>query len=54
MPLESEQNRRIALFLVAYFLQGGVPLHHLTLTTEIAVSGRRVRRGFSRPVDTAR
>lgn len=42
MPPESERNRRLALFLLAYFLQGGVPLHHLTVTTEIAVSGRRV------------
>lgn len=41
MPPESERNRRIALFLLAYFLQQGVPLSQLTMTTELVVSGAR-------------
>lgn len=42
MPLESEINRRIAMFLMAYLLQRGIPSYRLTMKTEIAVSGSRV------------
>ena len=42
MPFESEINRRIAMFLVAYFLQQGITSDRLTMKTEIAVSGTRV------------
>jgi Uma2 family endonuclease len=42
MPFESEINRRIAMFLVAYFLQQGISSDRLTMKTEIAVSGTRV------------
>lgn len=42
MPAESEINRRIAMFLLAYFLQLGIPSYRLTMKTEIAVSGSRV------------
>lgn len=41
MPPESELNRRIAMFLVAYFLQIGIPSQRLTLKTEIVVTGSR-------------
>lgn len=41
MPSESEINRRIAMFLLAYLLQQGIPFYQLTLKTEIAVSGAR-------------
>jgi Uma2 family endonuclease len=41
MPPESELNRRIAMFLIAYFLQRGIPFQRLTLKTEIVVSGSR-------------
>jgi Uma2 family endonuclease len=42
MPSESEINRRIAMFLVAYFLQAGIPSYRLSMKTEVAVSGSRV------------
>jgi Uma2 family endonuclease len=42
MPLESEINRRIGMFLVAYLLQLGIPPYRLTMKTEIAVSGSSV------------
>ncbi|NJN89190.1 MAG: Uma2 family endonuclease [Leptolyngbyaceae cyanobacterium SL_5_14] len=41
MPPESELNRRIAMFLVIYFAQRGIPFQRLTLKTEIVVSGSR-------------
>ncbi|HIK30041.1 MAG TPA: Uma2 family endonuclease [Oscillatoriales cyanobacterium M59_W2019_021] len=42
MPSESEINRRIATFLLAYFLQLGIPFYRLSMKTEVAVSGSRV------------
>ena len=42
MPFESEINRRIAMFMVAYLLEQGIPAYRLTMKTEIAVSGTRV------------
>jgi Uma2 family endonuclease len=42
MPSESEINRRIAMFLLAYLLQQGIPSYRLTMKTEVAVSGSRV------------
>lgn len=42
MPYESEMNRRMAMFLVAYFLQLGIPYGRLTMKTEIAVHSQRV------------
>ncbi|MBW4478979.1 MAG: Uma2 family endonuclease [Tolypothrix brevis GSE-NOS-MK-07-07A] len=42
MPLESELNRRIVMFLVAYFLQLGIPFYRLSMKTEIAVNSRMV------------
>ena len=42
MPSESEINRRIAMFLLAYLLQQGIPSYRLTMKTEVAVSGTRV------------
>ncbi|MFN5513884.1 MAG: Uma2 family endonuclease [Cyanobacteriota bacterium] len=41
MPLESELNRRVAVFLLAYFLQQGIPPQRLSQKTEIAVSGAK-------------
>ena len=41
-PLESEINRRIAMFFVAYFLQLGIPYYRLSMKTEIAVNSRQV------------
>ena len=41
MPPESELNRRIAMFLLAYFLQQGIPPYRLTMKTEIVVNGSR-------------
>lgn len=46
MPPESELNRRIAMFLVAYFLQRGIPSQRLTMKTEIVVSGSRATTRF--------
>lgn len=42
MLSESEINRRIAMFLLAYLLQQGIPSYRLTMKTEVAVSGTRV------------
>jgi Uma2 family endonuclease len=42
MAYESEMNRRIAMFLVAYFLQLGIPYGRLTMKTEITVHSRQV------------
>jgi Uma2 family endonuclease len=42
MPSESEINQRMAMFLVAYFLQQGIPPYRLRMKSEIAVSGARV------------
>lgn len=42
MPSESEINRRIAMFLLIYFSQQGIPSYRLSMKTEIAVSGARV------------
>ncbi|NJN75211.1 MAG: Uma2 family endonuclease [Synechococcaceae cyanobacterium RL_1_2] len=42
MPPESELNRRIAVFLLIYFAQLGVPAYCLSQKTEIAVTGSKV------------
>jgi Uma2 family endonuclease len=42
MPYESEINRRIAMFLLAYFLQKGIPFYRLSMKTEITVYSRQV------------
>ncbi len=42
MPVESEMNRRIAMFLVATLLKLGISCDRLSLKTEIAVSSTRV------------
>jgi Uma2 family endonuclease len=42
MPSESEINRRIAIFLLVYFSELGIPAYRLTMKTEVAVSGSRV------------
>jgi len=42
MLSESEVNRRVAMFLLAHFLQLGIPSYRLTMKTEVAVSGSRV------------
>lgn len=39
MPPESELNRRIATFLLAYFLRSGLLPQYLTMKTEVMVSG---------------
>jgi Uma2 family endonuclease len=39
---ESEINRRIAMFLVAYLFEEGTPAYQLTMKTELVVSGSRV------------
>jgi Uma2 family endonuclease len=41
MPSESDLNRRIATFLLAYFLQVGVLPQYLTMKTEVTVAGTR-------------
>ena len=41
MPPESELNRRIAVFLLVYFAQHGLPSPQLTMKTEVTVSGAR-------------
>lgn len=46
MPPESELNRRIAMFLVIYFAQQGIPHQRLTMKTEIVVSGLRATTRF--------
>jgi Uma2 family endonuclease len=42
VPSESEINPRIAMFLLIYFSQLGIPVEQLTMKTEVAVSGARV------------
>ncbi|WP_295613935.1 Uma2 family endonuclease [Chamaesiphon sp. GL140_3_metabinner_50] len=42
MASESEINRRIAMFLLIYLSQLGIPAYRLTMKTEVAVSGARV------------
>jgi Uma2 family endonuclease len=46
MPPESELNRRIAMLLVAYFLQRGIPSQRLSMKTEIIISGSRATARF--------
>jgi Uma2 family endonuclease len=46
MPPESELNRRIAMFLVIYFAQQGIPSQRLTMKTEIVVTGSRATARF--------
>jgi Uma2 family endonuclease len=46
MPPESELNRRIAMFLLLYFAQQGIPSQRLTMKTEIVVSGSRATTRF--------
>lgn len=46
VPPESELNRRIAMILVAYFLQRGMLPQQLTLKTEIVVQGARATTRF--------
>ena len=41
MPPESDHNQRIAVFLLIYFHQLGVPFHRLRIGTEVVVSGSR-------------
>jgi Uma2 family endonuclease len=41
MPTESELNRRIAMFLLAYLLQAGLLPQYLTMKTEVTVLGSR-------------
>ena len=41
MPAESDLNRRIAIFLLSYLLQLGIPYYCLAIGTQIAVSGAR-------------
>ena len=41
MPPESELNRRIAMMLLVFFWQQGIPSERLTMKTEIAISGSR-------------
>lgn len=41
MPSESEINRRIAVFLLIYFAQLGIPVSRLTQKTEVATMGTR-------------
>jgi Uma2 family endonuclease len=41
MPPESDQNLRIASFLLVYFARQGIPFYRLRIGTEIVVSGTR-------------
>jgi Uma2 family endonuclease len=41
MPSESEINRRIESFLLAYFSQEGIPFYRLRMKTEVVVMGSR-------------
>lgn len=43
MPAESEINRRIAMFLLVWFVQLGIPAYRLSMKTEIVTTGSRVR-----------
>ena len=40
---ESEINRRIAMLILACFLQQGIPAYRLSMKTEIVTTGSRVR-----------
>lgn len=42
IPCESELNRRIAMFLLIYFSQLGIPFYRLSMKTEISVYSRQV------------
>ena len=42
VPVESEINRRIASFLVTYFLQQEISCYRLTMKTGLVVSGKRI------------
>ncbi|PAX51232.1 Uma2 family endonuclease [Brunnivagina elsteri] len=42
MPSESDINQRIAIFLVACFLQLGIPSYRLRMKAEVAVNSRQV------------
>jgi Uma2 family endonuclease len=42
MPSESDTNQRIAIFLLLYFFQLGIPSYRLRLKAEIAVNSRQV------------
>jgi Uma2 family endonuclease len=39
MPSESDQNQRIATFLLLYFAQSGIPFYRLRMGLEMAASG---------------
>ncbi len=41
MPSESEINQRIAMFLLTYCLQRGIPFYRLRMKTEVLVMGGR-------------
>lgn len=41
VPPESEVNRRIAMFLLVYFVQRGISSDRLSMKTEIVVNGSR-------------
>jgi Uma2 family endonuclease len=41
VPVESEINRRIAMFLVIFFSQFGIPPSRISTKTELEVSGQR-------------
>lgn len=43
---ESELNRRIAMFILAYFMQQGISSDRLTMKTEIVISGSRATTRF--------
>jgi Uma2 family endonuclease len=42
VPLESELNRRIAMFLLIYFSKLGIAYYRLSMKTELAVNSRQV------------
>jgi Uma2 family endonuclease len=42
MPSESDINQRIAIFLLTYFAQLGIPSYRLRMKTEVAVHSRQV------------
>ncbi|MFO5494208.1 MAG: Uma2 family endonuclease [Cuspidothrix sp.] len=42
MPSESELNQRIAIFLLIYFSQLGIPYYQFRMKTEMAVNSRMV------------
>ncbi len=46
MPPESELNVRIAVFLVIYFAQQGIPSYRVRVGTEVVVSGLRATTRF--------